>query len=553
MQNSVLKQFLVLGLACVVLGCLNNLRPDAGIEWFRDWPAFSALQVEEEPEPPVEADTSAPEKAEDTANLAATTPEMVVSNQGISDISIKDAYAIYQHARDLTFWIDARDPELYEAGHIKGAQLLYLYEKAQYLDTVTSAALDSGAPALVVYCKGKDCTDSHHLAQDLQAMGFNNIFVYTGGYDEWYEAGYPVGGAAEAEQTPTGDAPAESNQEAADPGVMQAQAAELVTNNAGITDISLEDAKKIHQYGQDFTFWIDARDPELYAKGHITGSSLLYVYDQSAYLGEVEAAIEAKQPIALVVYCKGKECTDSHHLAQDLEARGYGNILVYKGGFEEWYEAGLPIEGELAESEAPADETTATAAATPKPRKLAEVKPPGMYLEHVVRDMIPFLLGMFLLIGWRNLAEKDGVVLSAAVFVGLFFAWAAYPKIANPFLFAKDIWNYDIVPAWMINLSALFMPALEILCALAVFSPKFRRGAGAWISLLLVVFIIAVSYNVLRGHEFNCGCTSTATVFTDTYLEGWNDKYMLILRDIGLLVMSALAWRGTRQERLGTT
>ena len=60
---------------------------------------------------------------------------------------------------------------------------------------------------------------------------------------------------------------------------------------------------------------------------------------------------------------------------------------------------------------------------------------------------------------------------------------------------------------------------------------------------LLVVFIVAVSFNVLRGHEFNCGCTSSATWFTDIYLTGWNDKLMLILRDLGLLVMSLLAFK----------
>nr|WP_279382577.1 MauE/DoxX family redox-associated membrane protein [Acanthopleuribacter pedis] len=101
---------------------------------------------------------------------------------------------------------------------------------------------------------------------------------------------------------------------------------------------------------------------------------------------------------------------------------------------------------------------------------------------------------------------------------------------------SNNLKNIHLPQKALFDTSALWLPMLELLAALAVMTGVLRRGGDLIISGLLVIFIVAVSFNVLRGHEFNCGCTST-----DTYLAGWNDKYMLILRDIGLMVMSAMA------------
>ena len=319
-----------------------------------------------------------------------------------------------------------------------------------------------------------------------------------------------------------------------DPADAMARVTEMISNNFEVTDIGLKTAKLFHRYGRDFTLWIDARSPELYEAGHIAGAVLCHLYEKNTYLPVLEEEIANRQPISLIVYCKGADCTDSHVLAQDLFALGHENIFVYTGGFDVWHQAGLPIEGELS---AAVDESGETGA------KTAAEKPAGMYLEHVVRDMVPFLLGLFLLITWRRSERRRGMMLTAAIFAGAFFIWAAYPKIANPFLFAKNIWNYDIAPGAIINLSALILPMVELTAGLAMVTGFFRRGGSLIIGLLLIVFILAVGFNVLRGHEFNCGCTSTATMVTDIYLAGWNEKIALLLRDFGLLIMAALAFR----------
>ncbi len=518
----------VLGLAALsmIVGLANNFRPSAHIDWVRDWTPYSKL---------LGSEAAQPVKTEETLDKASVIPNRVLEHSGISDIGLAEAHDIYTHAADLTLWIDARSPELYEEGHVEGAHLLNFYDQEATIEQIRAQIAERQPEALVIYCKGKDCTDSHHLAEDLQAKeGFSNIFVYKDGFDDWYKAGFPIAGTLAEQAQPV---PAGNQSDTQDDPELAASVPEQVLTNEGITDIGLEQAAQIYRYANDFTFWIDARSPELYAAGHIKGAHLLHFYDQASTQAEIAAAIAERQPEALVIYCKGKDCTDSHHLAEDLMGKDLGgrsftNIFVYHDGYDAWYQAGLPVEG-----------TEVQAAETPAGRTLETPKPAGMYLEHIVRDLVPFFMGLVLLLTWKRVAGHRRYVWLASLVVGAFFIWAAIPKLQLPLEFAKSIWNYDIAPAQIINLSALIMPGFELVCGLGLCLGLWRRGSGLLVSALLVLFIIAVSYNVMRGHEFNCGCTSTKTLVTDLYFAGWNDKLMLLLRDFGLLVMSFMAFR----------
>ena len=523
-------QIVILASLALVIGIANNFRPKAKIEWVRDWPPFSSLSASEETSSANSSHQMVETKNTDVMELdAEDVANLVASNAGITDIELATAASIFKYGSEFTFWIDARSPELYDKGHIQGAALLHLYEKNEYLPTVERQIQEKQPLALVVYCRGLDCTDSHHLAQDLQAIGYENIFVYKGGFQEWYEAKRPIEG-----ELATGVGPQHGT-----PEDLPEQVAGLVTSNIGITDIELETAYQIFRFANDYTLWIDARSPELFKEGHIQGAELLHLYEKNEYLPLVEARIVESQPVALVIYCRGKDCTDSHHLAQDLSEIGYENLFVYKGGYQEWYKAGYPVVG----NNLAIDDQSTQEAFLPR---IQGEKPPGMYLEHVIRDLLPFVMGLLFLLFWRKTLESKALLISAAVVVGLFFIYAAYPKLINPFLFAKNIWNYDIAPSQIINISALVLPAIELVAGLCLVFGIYRKGGSLIINVLLGIFIMAISFNILRGHEFNCGCTSTATYLTDTYLVGWNEKVMLLLRDFGLLAMSILTFKGER-------
>ncbi len=113
---------------------------------------------------------------------------------------------------------------------------------------------------------------------------------------------------------------------------------DIVLNDLEINDVTL--AKKLYD-SKKFVF-VDARSRDDYDEGHIKGAVSLPVgqFDET-----VEAFLEQYPPeSAIVTYCSGRTCEDSHKLAQLLLAFGYTEINVFIDGFPGWEAQGHPIE-----------------------------------------------------------------------------------------------------------------------------------------------------------------------------------------------------------------
>jgi uncharacterized membrane protein YphA (DoxX/SURF4 family) len=93
--------------------------------------------------------------------------------------------------------------------------------------------------------------------------------------------------------------------------------------------------------------------------------------------------------------------------------------------------------------------------------------------------------------------------------VGLAFVLASLHKIANPAAFAQIVYSYDLFPVFAINLIAIVMPFVEFTAGLALMVGIYPRAAAALVNLLLMTFALIIAYNLLRGHEFDCGCFPT--------------------------------------------
>ena len=96
--------------------------------------------------------------------------------------------------------------------------------------------------------------------------------------------------------------------------------------------------------------------------------------------------------------------------------------------------------------------------------------------------------------------------MAARWILGLTFIYASYNKILFPADFAKIIYGYDLFPDALINLIAIILPFLELVAALALITGVYPRSAVLIVNVLLVAFIILLSINLIRGHEFDCGC-----------------------------------------------
>ncbi len=88
---------------------------------------------------------------------------------------------------------------------------------------------------------------------------------------------------------------------------------------------------------------VDARDAGVFRGGHIKGAISLPVGEFDSKLAGFQKEFSADT--VLIIYCSGYGCHDSRILGEKLAGRGYRQILIYEGGFPEWKDAGLPIEG----------------------------------------------------------------------------------------------------------------------------------------------------------------------------------------------------------------
>lgn len=88
--------------------------------------------------------------------------------------------------------IDARSPELFEAGHIEGAISLPLVDIETVLPDF-SRRVDRDR-TVVTYCSGFGCPDSFDLGMRLIETGYSDVRVFEGGYPEWRDAGLAVAG-----------------------------------------------------------------------------------------------------------------------------------------------------------------------------------------------------------------------------------------------------------------------------------------------------------------------------------------------------------------------
>lgn len=124
---------------------------------------------------------------------------------------------------------------------------------------------------------------------------------------------------------------------------------------------------------------------------------------------------------------------------------------------------------------------------------------------------------------WSQVAAR---LIMAGIFI-----YASIDKIAHPATFAKDVYNYQILPDALINLTALILPWLELFLGLCLVAGIWLPGAVITVNGLLIVFIASLILNLARGLDVNCGCFSTGGD-APAISAGW-----YLLRDVGFLAV----------------
>lgn len=111
-------------------------------------------------------------------------PQNMTSPMGISL-----EFAEYLFNEKLAIFLDARDPEDFNQGHIESSVNIPYDYYEDYEESINS--LDDTF-AYVIYCSGEECSLSMDLADYLfNELLFENVLVFEGGWPQWRDANLP--------------------------------------------------------------------------------------------------------------------------------------------------------------------------------------------------------------------------------------------------------------------------------------------------------------------------------------------------------------------------
>ncbi|MBN2071110.1 MAG: DoxX family protein [Candidatus Krumholzibacteriota bacterium] len=146
----------------------------------------------------------------------------------------------------------------------------------------------------------------------------------------------------------------------------------------------------------------------------------------------------------------------------------------------------------------------------------------------------------------RRWFETPVFILIVRVVIAAVFIYAAAQKIGKPLLFADEIKMYGILTGGpLLYIFSIFLPWLELFCALSILSGIFIRGSALIFVLLNTVFIVVISYRTVMIMR------TAGTSFFDIYFDcgcgfGVTYAWKKLIEDLILLIGAIMIMRTDR-------
>lgn len=105
----------------------------------------------------------------------------------ITEITREELKARIDRGEDLVV-VETLGPGYYEDAHLPGAINIPHTE----VEELAPAMLPDKSAEIVVYCSNKACQNSPQAARRLIALGYENVYDYEEGKQDWIEAGFPT-------------------------------------------------------------------------------------------------------------------------------------------------------------------------------------------------------------------------------------------------------------------------------------------------------------------------------------------------------------------------
>ena len=130
------------------------------------------------------------------------------------------------------------------------------------------------------------------------------------------------------------------------------------------------------------------------------------------------------------------------------------------------------------------------------------------------------------------------VLFSLRFVLGFVFIYAGLNKIMDPVGFSETILNYHLLPEYLINPVAIMLPWLELILGILLIAGIWLMGTVFLCNVLLLIFLGALFFNMLRGMNVDCGCFYARNSGPEVTSMIW-----YLLRDIFFLLMGILLFR----------
>ena len=129
-----------------------------------------------------------------------------------------------------------------------------------------------------------------------------------------------------------------------------------------------------------------------------------------------------------------------------------------------------------------------------------------------------------------NFLQDRNLSVALRIVVGGMFLYASLDKIANPHAFAISVRAYQMVPVSVSGLFALVLAWSEAVAGTLLILGVFTRYAAGAITILLLMFIGALSTVLIKGMVIDCGCFKSGEKGSSMV------SPLLIARNLGTLI-----------------
>jgi rhodanese-related sulfurtransferase len=107
------------------------------------------------------------------------------SNKLISDktVTFEQMNKVIESNTGEFIIVDARNSDYWKKSKIGNSINIFPYEdESIVINKILDLPHDK---KIIVYCDGGNCDSSHKIAEMMKNFGLENVFIYTGGWEEW--------------------------------------------------------------------------------------------------------------------------------------------------------------------------------------------------------------------------------------------------------------------------------------------------------------------------------------------------------------------------------